>query len=379
MALACTVLVLLASCQKEEPAGSVEGDYMMLKTALGKQLQTADQLALDKGFQLSADKGDEHHYKLTDSNFTKELRVYAYRADTESAATVSQTMLLVKNDDILLLKRVFKQWLREFQQGADFRLIVREDYRSSVNKVKKNYTDLQSLLADVDNLPFEEELTISVDCVDKYAIKYSISLYCWEWYKGIELNLYTYRRLDQALDTLPFKEYVVGKTDDIMVMKVDYLTFANRGYTTINVADKTDGGDTIPFHAVYRSPGDFGFIKLYYKQENPANLLFSGSIIWMGCGEMDYPANWVTGRANHLHMAYPGQEKFSFIDEGGTYQKVTDETELRKVWESVSITEAFQWFYSRSGKRAAVYLYTPSVGIGNPADWYYLVFVENGI
>ena len=383
VALVCTVLVMLGACQKEEPSGSVEGDYLMLKTALGKPMKLAEVLAQEKGYQLAAEKGDirslEKRYQKTDSGVTKELRVYAYRADTESAATVSQTMLLVKNDDILLLKRVFKQWLREFQQGTDFRLIMREDYRSSVNNVKKNYTDLQALLAEVDQLPDENELSITVDCVDKYAIKYSITLYYWDWYKGIELNLFTYRVLGEAPDDPPFYDHVVGKTDDILVMKVDYLTFRNNGYTTVNVRDRTGSGDTIPFYAAYRYPGDFGFIKLYYKQKDSANLLFSGSIVWMGCGEMDFPTNWVTGRENYLLMAYPGQERFSFIDESGTHQKVTDETELRKVWESVSMTEAFQWFYNHSSKRAAVYLYRPSVGIGNPADWYYLVFVENGI
>jgi hypothetical protein len=38
--------------------------------------------------------------------------------------------------------------------------------------------------------------------------------------------------------------------------------------------------------------------------------------------------------------------------------------------------QEFQHYYANSHKKVAVYLYTPSVGIGNPADWYYLVFVE---
>ena len=38
--------------------------------------------------------------------------------------------------------------------------------------------------------------------------------------------------------------------------------------------------------------------------------------------------------------------------------------------------EEFQHYYGNSSKKVAVYLYTPSVGIGDPADAYYLVFTE---
>ena len=54
-----------------------------------------------------------------------------------------------------------------------------------------------------------------------------------------------------------------------------------------------------------------------------------------------------------------------------------DKREQLRIWQSVSKMESFQWFYSRTQKKVAVYLYTPSVGMGDPADWYYLVFVEN--
>ena len=31
---------------------------------------------------------------------------------------------------------------------------------------------------------------------------------------------------------------------------------------------------------------------------------------------------------------------------------------------------------SRTSKKVAVFLYTPSVGGGNPADWDFIIFVE---
>ena len=64
------------------------------------------------------------------------------------------------------------------------------------------------------------------------------------------------------------------------------------------------------------------------------------------------------------------------LNEAGEATTDYNEQEMRHIWESISQQKEFQHYYAGSQKRVAVYLYTPSVGMMNPADAYYLVIVE---
>ena len=160
----------------------------------------------------------------------------------------------------------------------------------------------------------------------------------------------------------------------ILISKVDYLTFRYKGFYALNVTNKLNTGNEIPFVSEYHAPADFGYIKLFYR--NTDNLLMDGSIVWNGCGELNFPNNFRAGLPMDNGLPYPGQSRISFINDGGHYETVTDESELQYIWQSVSQQKEFQHYYGNSSKKVAVYLYTPSVGVGNPADAYYLVFTE---
>ena len=103
-----------------------------------------------------------------------------------------------------------------------------------------------------------------------------------------------------------------------------------------------------------------------------------GTIVWSGCGELNFPESFRAGQRLSSGLPYPGQGHIAFINSSGRYTTVTDETDLQRIWQSISCQKEFQHYYCSKPchKRVAVYLYTPSVGIGDPADAYYLVFTE---
>jgi hypothetical protein len=142
----------------------------------------------------------------------------------------------------------------------------------------------------------------------------------------------------------------------------------------LNVSGKTNNGDLIPITSEYMSPGDFGFIKLYYRDKT--NLLLDGTIVWSGCGKLSFPESFRAGLPEKEALPFPGVERFARLSAGGQYVETADEWEMKHIWQSVSYQKEFQHYYGNSNKKVAVYLYAPSVGMFNPYVAYYLVFVE---
>ena len=178
----------------------------------------------------------------------------------------------------------------------------------------------------------------------------------------------------------PVEIDIPGTDSTILIMKVDYQTFQYEGYTTASVDSANDTSDTIPFFATYCPPSDFGYIKLFY--ENPDHLLFHGSIIWSGCGNLFFPTSFVELPAQTTGLPFPENDRICLIDNTGAQQTLpwitglVDETMIENVWETISKQPEFQYYYSKTNKKIAMYLYTPSVGGGNPADWDFFIFVE---
>lgn len=173
---------------------------------------------------------------------------------------------------------------------------------------------------------------------------------------------------------------VPGCDSTILIMKVDYKTFQYEGYTTVNVDIVNDFSDTIPFFAEFCPPCDFGYVKLFY--ENSNHLLFYGSIFWMGCGNLFFPTSFMELPAQTTGLPFPGNDRICLIDDTGAqsslwaFAGVVDETMIESVWETISKQPEFQYYYGKTNKKVAIYLYAPSVGAGNPADWDFVIFVE---
>ena len=337
----------------------ITNDFTLLKACLGKSMSEIEALLTEHGYTA----GSGNTFLKTENGVTKE----AYISATNNVS------ILINNSDFDIQRQIFAQWMNEIQNSVAFTKLVRSSYRFSASYGSEEYFSTPGeLLSAINALSAGNATSASFNGNDIYANEYKISM----------IGLYSTsmqivnQRIGQPSDD--FNESDLRPTDlqkHILISKVDYLTYRYKGFYALNVSDKLNTGNEIPFVSEYQSPGDFGYIKLFYRNTN--NLLMDGSIIWNGCGELNFPASFRAGQRLSSGMPYPGQGRIAFINNGGRYRTVTDETDLQRIWQSVSRQKEFQHYYhSKPCKRVAVYLYTPSVGLGDPADAYYLVFTE---
>ncbi len=159
------------------------------------------------------------------------------------------------------------------------------------------------------------------------------------------------------------------KQTSVLLLKLDYQTYKFEGGTEQRISSLLPATDTIPLKVDYKAPGDFGSIALHYKPGD--ELLFKGTIIWMGEGAISHPAAFLP--ANLFPGApdvepFPGNTQFQSIN---TTQGII-QADLSKLWNAVSDLRIVSE-YRESGKKIGVMLYTPGVGVGDPAKWDWLV------
>ena len=157
----------------------------------------------------------------------------------------------------------------------------------------------------------------------------------------------------------------------ILMLKVDYLTYNFEGGKEINLSQSMLTNDSIPIKIDYKSPGDFGNITLYYKPTN--DKLFDGSIIWMGKGNMTFPAQLDSAstfvKINNA-TTQPLSSRFQLIFNQNQTPNISS------IWNAIQKLKIIS-NYLPNNKKIGVFLYTPSVGIGDPADWDWFIFMSN--
>lgn len=338
----------------------VTNDFTMLKACIGKSFSEAAALLADHGFTA----GEENTFLKMENGITKEAKIYS----------PGNVELILRDSAFDVLKQGFTQWMGEIRNSVAYTKLVRSTFSLSAGWYNgyQYYGTPEELLTALATVSPANGMSASFNGNDIYANQYSLDMM--PNLHGVFMQIIN-SRVGQPLDD--FTESDLETADlqkHILISKVDYLTFRYKGFYALNVTDKLNTGNEIPFVAEYREPGDFGYIKLFYRNTN--NLLMDGTIIWMGCGELSFPASFRAGRQLNSGMPYPGQTHISFINNEGDYITVTDESELQRIWQTLSKQEEFQHYYGNTHKKVAAYLYTPSVGVGNPADAYYLVFTE---
>ena len=387
------ILMLLAACTREpvEPTPQaptfqelppieytpevndpVTNDFTMVKACIGKSLNEAVAIINERDYHLDNNNNpypEIDEYIRTDNGTEKHLAL-----SHPSQSIVRLGELFVKNEELSVMLPIYKHWLQEFRASSAYGKLARTYFSGRVDGNTLNIQSLDELIAAMDNLQSASDINITANGNDIYGNEYEIFLLYGNYTKWVELRILN-SRAGQSSDD--FTQSDLQDTDlhkNILISKVDYLTFRYKGFYALNVQNPVQTGTEIPFLAEYQEPCDFGWIKLYY--QNTSNLLMSGDIIWSGCGELEFPIGFRAGRQLDNRLPYPGQNKIAYINNAGAYQTVTDDVDLQRIWQTVSKQQEFRLYYANSHKKVAVYLYTPSVGIGNPADWYYLVFVE---
>lgn len=340
----------------------ITNDFTLLKACIGKSLTEVTALLTEHGFVA----GDGNKFLKTENDVTKEVHYHS----------IGNAEMVVHNSEFAIQRQVFAQWMNEIRSSVAYTKLVRSSFELSTGwgNGNQHFNTPEELLSAIANIPStpEDGMDASFYGNDIYANRYSLVLM--PDLSGVYMQIINHLAGQPSND---FTESDLQETDlqkHILISKVDYLTFRYKGFYALNVTDKLNTGNEIPFVSEYHAPADFGYIKLFYR--NTDNLLMDGTIIWAGCGELNFPDTFRAGLPMDNGLPYPGQSRISFINDGGHYETVTDERDLQYIWQSVSRQKEFQHYYGNSSKKVAVYLYTPSVGIGNPADAYYLVFTE---
>ncbi len=166
--------------------------------------------------------------------------------------------------------------------------------------------------------------------------------------------------------------YQIIQENKVLLLKVDYntnnfeggkeFTFAN------NSATFTITNQVVP-------PADFGSIKLTYSEINQQ--LFFGTIHWMGLGQITFPTNFLPANSFNVVNTFA---PIPFPSSGfqNIYNPNNQIFDYNPIWNSIAYREkVIQYRASNPNATIKIFLYTPGVGIGDPAHWKWIIFLKN--
>lgn len=160
-------------------------------------------------------------------------------------------------------------------------------------------------------------------------------------------------------------------SNNVLVLKVDYNTNQFEGGKELTF---TDTSSNMSITNQYVAPGDFGSIKLKYQELNET--LFDGTIVWAGLGQVNYPQNLLNANQFDRVMTTDYVTPVSGFE--NVFNPDNTVYNYNAIWTSVqNLVKVRQYLYSKPNATVKIFLYTPSVGLGNPADWDWFIFMKN--
>jgi hypothetical protein len=160
-------------------------------------------------------------------------------------------------------------------------------------------------------------------------------------------------------------------SNNVLLLKVDYNTNLFEGGKELTFANTTSN---MTITNQYVSPGDFGSIKLIYQELNET--LFDGTIVWAGLGQMNYPQNLLN--ANQFDRVMTADYVTPISGFENVFNPNNSTYNYNEIWTSVqSLVKVRQYLSSNPNATVKLFLYTPSVGIGNPSEWDWIIIMKN--
>ena len=165
-------------------------------------------------------------------------------------------------------------------------------------------------------------------------------------------------------------------TNKVLVLKVDLLTNAFEGGKELEFED----AETFNISADVNPPDDFGDITLKYQETSEP--LFAGGIVWMGTGEITYPAfempgTFQTVAALPVPPAADFEYAYSYTGDY-FYQDYYDNVDYNAIWQAVgNLNLVNQYRTENPDAKIKLYLYTPGIGVGDPTIWKWIIFIKN--
>lgn len=155
----------------------------------------------------------------------------------------------------------------------------------------------------------------------------------------------------------------------VLVLKVDVMTNAFEGGKELTFAPT----NTFTIEKQYVPPADFGFIKFNFQELNLP--IFEGTIHWMGMGNIIYPNNFEPASSFNLinTLVAPPMPIFENLHNISNVAY-----NYQPIWNAIAYLEKVnQYIGSNPTATVKIFQYTPDVGIGNPANWKWIIFIKN--
>lgn len=163
---------------------------------------------------------------------------------------------------------------------------------------------------------------------------------------------------------------VCDETGKVLMLAVDFTTNKFESGTILPIYTQSE---TFTITNEYKEPSDFGYVKLYYSELD--ELLFYGDIIWMGSGKMKYPES--LSPANQFEAV----DTKDFVFPANGFEDLFNQTnqtyDYEEIWSAVQSLSVARIFLSENPQqKVKMFLYTPSVGVGNPEEWKWIIFLK---
>ena len=157
----------------------------------------------------------------------------------------------------------------------------------------------------------------------------------------------------------------------VLLLKTDYTTHAFEGGTEFSF---DEAPETFTLSTQYVPPGDFGNLKIFYDELDFK--LFDGDITWMGSGELFFPENF-DAPDSFEHVLTD-----DYVTPSNGFEVVFEESgqnlDYMPAWSHVQgLSKVRAYLQSNPQAKVNVFLYTPSVGIGNPEEWDWYFILKN--
>ena len=156
----------------------------------------------------------------------------------------------------------------------------------------------------------------------------------------------------------------------VLMLKVDYTTNTFEGGTEFHFSKQTD---SLTIVNEYVEPNDFGSVKLIYQELNEP--LFDGTIHWMGLGKMTFPESLQP--AHDFKNVDTKDLRYPMGGFENVFNPKNEKHDYNKVWLSVQgLVKVREYLIANPNQKAKLFLYTPSVGEGNPLDWDWIIYLK---
>ncbi len=124
----------------------------------------------------------------------------------------------------------------------------------------------------------------------------------------------------------------------------------------------------------FEAPGDLGNLQILESISN--ELLFDGSIIWAGVGERIFPSSIFEPSYFDALLTADYVEAVSY-ENIFTEMQEANENEYQASWAAIqNLVEVREKLEARPQMEVKYFLYQPSVGLGNPEDWYWVFLLK---